>query len=99
MRSMGAENEYLKSICKDRYSGYLKPEECLKSDMQRFDEISGGFGGFNRSLDLASLPPDSLANEFISFSMYVPIPPAQNLLTNHQSPDPTARNSSTLSST
>jgi hypothetical protein len=37
----------------------------------RYLEVSGGFGGFNLSLELSSLPPDSLANEFIAFSMYV----------------------------
>jgi hypothetical protein len=47
------------------------PDYCMASRTQRFEAISGGFGGFNRSLELTSLPPDSLKNEFISFSVYV----------------------------
>jgi hypothetical protein len=46
----------------------------MVSRTQRFEAISGGFGGFNRSLELTSLPPDSLKNEFISFSVYVSPP-------------------------
>lgn len=46
---------------------------CSMSDLDRFGKISGGFGGFNRSKEIASLSPDSLANEFYAFSMYVPI--------------------------
>jgi hypothetical protein len=62
---MGAQAAYQKRACSD----FDRTIDCQKSDMQRFDEISGGFGGFNRSLQLYSLPPDSLANEFISFSV------------------------------
>lgn len=51
------------------YGGY----ECTASSIEHFDKISGGFGGFNRSLELTSLPPDSLPNEFIAFSMCVDI--------------------------
>ncbi|KAH4443851.1 hypothetical protein HBI46_152800 [Parastagonospora nodorum] len=65
----GAENEYIKSYCKGLAQGDLPPDECKKSEIDRFSEISGGFGGFNRSLELTSLPPDSLANEYISFSV------------------------------
>jgi hypothetical protein len=49
------------------------PTYCKNSALQRFEEISGGFGGFNRSKELTSLSPDSIANEFISFSVYVNI--------------------------
>jgi hypothetical protein len=68
---MGADNAYRMENCKrHRYP----PEDpmgawCLLGDLDRFAVISGGFGGFNRSLEVASLPPDSLGNEFIAFSM------------------------------
>jgi hypothetical protein len=97
-RSLGIENEYEKNWCKDLPPGRPKPPECLISDSQRLAQLSGGFGGFNRSLELTSLPPDSLANEFISFSVYVSLPfPAVYPLTHPLAP--TARNSSTRSCT
>lgn len=68
---MGAENHYRERDC-DRYGyGPDDPEGywCKMNDLDRFSVISGGFGGFNRSLELAALPPDSLTNEFIAFSM------------------------------
>jgi hypothetical protein len=74
---MGVQNEYIKKECKRYPPGDSRRRKyCDKPEMQRFEELSGGFGGFNRSLELTSLPPDSLSNEFISFSMYVlPLPP------------------------
>jgi hypothetical protein len=66
---MGIENESEKSECKERRLDEFLPQYCEISNKQRFEAISGGFGGFNRSLELTSLPPDSLANEFISFSV------------------------------
>jgi hypothetical protein len=66
---MGIQNEYEKLDCKGRRIDETLPSYCRISNKQRFEAISGGFGGFNRSLELTSLPPDSLANEFISFSV------------------------------
>jgi hypothetical protein len=43
--------------------------DCSTPSTTYFAEISGGFGGFNRSLPLTSLPHDSLQNEMISFSV------------------------------
>lgn len=42
---------------------------CHMSKTQQFEKLSGGFGGFNRSLPIATLPPDKLANEIVSFCM------------------------------
>ncbi|CAN9109107.1 unnamed protein product [Alternaria alternata] len=42
---------------------------CHKSSTEYFESISGGFGGFNRSLTLTSLTPDNLSNEFIAFGI------------------------------
>ena len=39
------------------------------SSTEYFESISGGFGGFNRSLTVTSLTPDNLSNEFIAFGM------------------------------
>ncbi|KAF1971543.1 hypothetical protein BU23DRAFT_470422 [Bimuria novae-zelandiae CBS 107.79] len=37
------------------------------SSGEQFATISGGWGGFNHSLPIASLPPDELGNEVLSF--------------------------------
>jgi hypothetical protein len=69
--SLGMANESIKEECKlyhKKEPNHL-PSYCLMSDHDRFEKLSGGFGGFNHSLPVASLPPDSLGNEFISFSM------------------------------
>jgi hypothetical protein len=69
--SMGMSNESIKKECKwyHKHSPNDLPSYCQMSDHDRLEKLSGGFGGFNHSLPVASLPPDSLANEFISFSM------------------------------
>lgn len=69
--SLGMSNESLKKECKwyHKHDPQELPSYCKISDHDRLEELSGGFGGFNHSLPVASLPPDSLANEFISFSM------------------------------
>lgn len=69
--SLAIENADQINDCKNPDPKLPIPEECTISKLQRFERLSGGFGGFNRSLELTSLPPDSLSNEFISFSMYV----------------------------
>jgi hypothetical protein len=66
---MSMENERQGDRCSRLSPNSIVPEYCKITDLQRFDRISGGFGGFNRSLELASLSPDSIANEFISFSV------------------------------
>ncbi|KAF3049556.1 hypothetical protein E8E11_004502 [Didymella keratinophila] len=46
-----------------------KPIYCSMSDTAQFEELSGGWGGFNRSLTAAALEPDSLSNEVLSFAI------------------------------
>jgi len=46
-----------------------RPEYCSISDTNRFEDLSGGWGGFNRSLVAASMEPDRLSNEVMSFAM------------------------------
>jgi hypothetical protein len=58
-----------KRYCKSPKNRASDPELCNMSDAAFFAEVSGGFGGFNQSLTIASLPPDQLGNEFISFCM------------------------------
>lgn len=62
---IGIENEHWKAVCGYGYISDL----CDKVELQRFEEISGSFRGFNRSLELTSLPPDSLTYEIISFTV------------------------------
>ncbi|KAF2662395.1 hypothetical protein K491DRAFT_585125 [Lophiostoma macrostomum CBS 122681] len=62
---VGAQYSEWKSDCKRNPGNH----DCSIPSTTYFAEISGGFGGFNRSLPLASLPPDSLQNELISFSI------------------------------
>ncbi|KAF2032995.1 hypothetical protein EK21DRAFT_98563 [Setomelanomma holmii] len=67
---VGIQNEDMKRECKIYPPGNpQRPSFCAKPESQRMEEISGGFGGFNRSRVITSLPPDSLTNEFISFSI------------------------------
>ncbi|KAJ8111205.1 hypothetical protein OPT61_g6150 [Boeremia exigua] len=54
-----------------RYGGGDRPDLCSVSDAERFAELSGGWGGFNRSLTAAALEPDRLSNEVMSFAMWV----------------------------
>lgn len=69
--AMGFSDQNMRNRCKYLMGskGKVVPPECYMSNVDRFEKISGGFGGFNHSLPLASLPPGSLSNEFISFSM------------------------------
>jgi hypothetical protein len=62
-------NAGLKYECSHLSLNERVPDYCKITDLQRFERISGGFGGFNRSLELTSLSPDNIANEFISFSV------------------------------
>jgi hypothetical protein len=73
--SMAFENKEQNYRCKHPYSDGSFPDYCKDSALQRFDRISGGFGGFNRSKELTSLAPDNIGNEFISFSVYVYLNP------------------------
>ncbi|KAF2820593.1 hypothetical protein CC86DRAFT_304725 [Ophiobolus disseminans] len=65
---LGMNSVWWKKDCKD-YDPRELPARCRVSSKEHFESISGGFGGFNRSLELTSLPPDSLPNEFIAFSI------------------------------
>ncbi|KAF1948120.1 hypothetical protein CC80DRAFT_432298 [Byssothecium circinans] len=40
---------------------------CMMTGTQRFEEDTGGWGGFNRSVPIAKLPPNQLTNELVSF--------------------------------
>jgi hypothetical protein len=80
--SLAVENQYQINTCKHPDPEQESPEYCSISKLQRFERLSGGFGGFNRSLELTSLPPDNLANEFISFGMYVPS--RETICTSHE---------------
>jgi hypothetical protein len=63
-------NENQKDNCDNWYSNSeTKPSYCFKSDTARFEDLSGGWGGFNRSLTATALEPDSLSNEVLSFAM------------------------------
>ena len=42
-------------------------EHCQQSASERLSALSGGWGGFNRSLPLTSLPADDINNETLSF--------------------------------
>ncbi|KAG9187589.1 hypothetical protein G6011_05460 [Alternaria panax] len=55
--------------CQDPESRYYMESECDMTSAQYFESISGGFGGFNRSLTVTSLTPDNLSNELIAFSI------------------------------
>lgn len=57
-----------RSECKDPDS-WSYYQYCNLSATDHFAKVSGGFGGFNRSLTAAALPPDKLENEMISFCM------------------------------
>ncbi|PVH94683.1 hypothetical protein DM02DRAFT_692550 [Periconia macrospinosa] len=52
--------------CKN-YPKYDSTGLCKLSRTQRFEKISGGWGGFNQSLPLAALPLDDLHSEVLSF--------------------------------
>ncbi|OAL47208.1 hypothetical protein IQ07DRAFT_515918 [Pyrenochaeta sp. DS3sAY3a] len=64
---LGMSDSYMRQRCKTAKPG-LYPE-CDLPSTERFAKMSGGFGGFNRSLTLTSMSPDSLSNEFLSFSI------------------------------
>lgn len=64
--SVGTAYGYERDACRDDWSYY---NFCNMSAGNQFAKISGGFGGFNQSLTAATLPPDKLENEFISFCM------------------------------
>ncbi|KAF1998652.1 hypothetical protein P154DRAFT_438786 [Amniculicola lignicola CBS 123094] len=51
------------------YEDYYGDEDeaCRMSDTSRFGLMSGGFGGFNHSLTAATLPPDQIKSEILSF--------------------------------
>lgn len=67
---LGIANESQKRNCDLFYSDVeTRPSYCSSSDIARFDDISGGWGGFNRSLTAAALEPDRLSNEVLSFAM------------------------------
>ncbi|KAF2017754.1 hypothetical protein BU24DRAFT_478909 [Aaosphaeria arxii CBS 175.79] len=41
--------------------------DCELSGVDHFSKLSGGFGGFNKSMEIFALPPNGLTNELISF--------------------------------
>ncbi|KAF3002487.1 hypothetical protein E8E13_005808 [Curvularia kusanoi] len=63
---LGTRNEAEKERCQlyDNNSPY-----CSMSDTNRFAQLSGGWGGFNQSLIAATMDPDSLGNEVLSFAI------------------------------
>ncbi|KAL5120384.1 hypothetical protein ACEQ8H_001674 [Pleosporales sp. CAS-2024a] len=66
---MGEEYVGIQYDCKHRRS-YVDSKECKMSGLHLFNYITGGFGGgFDHYLEMASLAPDSLKNEFLSFSI------------------------------
>ncbi|KAF2471018.1 uncharacterized protein BDR25DRAFT_223902 [Lindgomyces ingoldianus] len=62
----GSEYTAGKQKC-DEYSERGYNEWCNMSSTAQFNQVSGGWGGFNQSLTVASLLPDRLGNEIISF--------------------------------
>jgi hypothetical protein len=67
---LGMANENQKENCDMWFSNSeTKPLYCSLSDTARFEQLSGGWGGFNRSLTAAALEPDRLSNEVLSFAI------------------------------
>ncbi|KAF2494006.1 hypothetical protein BU16DRAFT_512224 [Lophium mytilinum] len=62
----GSSFSYQKANCKTRYDRMYETY-CNESDTTRLAQVSGGWGGFNSSLQAASLPPDKLSSELLSF--------------------------------
>ena len=72
VQRLGITNEEEKKDCQEEYTNPSnRPSYCSMSDTERFDELSGGWGGFNRSLTVAAMEPDRLSNEVLSFAMQV----------------------------
>jgi len=70
----GGAQDAFKQDCRDsnfdRKNGiFNKPgyDNCMKGAKQNWDSNSGGWGGFNESISLASLPPDDLVSETAAF--------------------------------
>ncbi|KAF2813075.1 uncharacterized protein BDZ99DRAFT_381773 [Mytilinidion resinicola] len=62
----GSDYKYEKDNCKTKYNrAYYS--YCNQSDTSMFAHVSGGWGGFNSSLEAASLAPDKLSSELLSF--------------------------------
>ncbi|KAJ4988130.1 hypothetical protein SVAN01_06382 [Stagonosporopsis vannaccii] len=67
---LGTTNEGQKNDCRRQYEHAAdKPDYCSMSESDRFADLSGGWGGFNRSLVAASMEPDRLSNEVMSFAI------------------------------
>lgn len=64
---LGTRNETEKRECQLLPND--RPDYCAISETERFEKMSGGWGGFNRSLTLAAMEPDRLSNEVMSFAM------------------------------
>ncbi|KAF2182554.1 hypothetical protein K469DRAFT_586165 [Zopfia rhizophila CBS 207.26] len=62
---VGVAYDSMRDNCDDEYAYQFS--YCSKSPTSQFAMVSGGFGGFNRSLTAATLAPDRLSNELISF--------------------------------
>lgn len=61
---VGMGYDYDRRRCEE---GFSTDPLCDLSEIDHFSKMSGGFGGFNKSLILHSLPPDKLGNEILSF--------------------------------
>ncbi|KAL1801259.1 hypothetical protein ACET3X_001601 [Alternaria dauci] len=66
---LGSDASTRNKFCRQLRPNAPKYEECDMSSTEYFETISGGFGGFNRSLTLTSLPPDNMSHEFIAFAI------------------------------
>lgn len=66
---LGISNEEQKKDCHRYIYPSERPDYCSVSDTERFERLSGGWGGFNRSLTAAAMEPDRLSNEVMSFAM------------------------------
>ncbi|KAJ4292636.1 hypothetical protein N0V90_009299 [Kalmusia sp. IMI 367209] len=65
---LGMSNQAEKEACSGGSSySYGEDDLCRMSSGERFAKISGGWGGFNRSLPVAALSPDNGSNEVLSF--------------------------------
>ncbi|KAH7138568.1 hypothetical protein B0J11DRAFT_514755 [Dendryphion nanum] len=65
---VGVTYDYERGRCKNPNLSDRKTY-CDMSEIDHFTKMSGGFGGFNKSLTLAALPPDDLKSEMMSFSI------------------------------
>ncbi|KAF2637405.1 hypothetical protein P280DRAFT_406770 [Massarina eburnea CBS 473.64] len=64
---LGTNAQIEKKACHNTENYNYYDVNCNISATQRFQEDSGGWGSFNHTVQLTSLPPDLLKNELVSF--------------------------------